>query len=96
MAQTELIKIVDLHKSFGKLHVLQGVSETIRAGEAVSIIGPSGGEKAPFCVVSTCWKSRKRARFFLKGPRSPAKRSTLTAIGRRWAWCFSISMCFRT
>ena len=26
----ELIKTVDLHKSFGKLHVLQGVNETVK------------------------------------------------------------------
>ena len=45
---TELIKTVDLHKSFGKLQVLQGVSETVRSGEVVSIIGPSGGGKSTF------------------------------------------------
>ncbi len=44
----ELIKTVDLHKSFGDLHVLTGVSETIHKGEVVSIIGPSGGGKSTF------------------------------------------------
>ena len=44
----ELIKTVDLHKSFGDLHVLTGVNETIRKGEVVSIIGPSGGGKSTF------------------------------------------------
>ena len=44
----EMIKTVDLHKSFGDLHVLQGVSETIHKGECVSIIGPSGGGKSTF------------------------------------------------
>ena len=39
----EMIKTVDLHKSFGELQVLKGVSETIEKGEVVSIIGPSGG-----------------------------------------------------
>lgn len=44
----EMIKTVDLHKSFGDLHVLTGVSETIHKGECVSIIGPSGGGKSTF------------------------------------------------
>ena len=44
----ELIKTVDLHKSFGDLHVLTGVNETIHKGEVVSIIGPSGGGKSTF------------------------------------------------
>ena len=46
--RTELIKTVDLHKSFGKLQVLKGVSETIHSGEVVSVIGPSGGGKSTF------------------------------------------------
>ena len=42
----ELIRVVDLHKSFGDLHVLQGVTEQISKGEVVSVIGPSGGGKS--------------------------------------------------
>ena len=43
-----MIKVTDLHKSFGKLLVLNGVTEHIRKGEAVSIIGPSGSGKSTF------------------------------------------------
>ena len=48
ISNQELIKVSDLHKSFGKLQVLKGVSETIHKGEVVSIIGPSGGGKSTF------------------------------------------------
>ena len=44
----EMIRTVNLHKSFGQLQVLKGVSETIQKGEVVSIIGPSGGGKSTF------------------------------------------------
>ena len=44
----EMIKTVDLHKSYGELHVLKGVSQTIEKSEVVSIIGPSGGGKSTF------------------------------------------------
>ncbi|MDO4500256.1 MAG: amino acid ABC transporter ATP-binding protein [Erysipelotrichaceae bacterium] len=43
-----LIEVKDLHKSFGKLHVLKGCNEVIHKGEVVSIIGPSGGGKSTF------------------------------------------------
>ena len=43
-----MIEVRDLHKSFGDLHVLKGISETIYKGEVVSIIGPSGGGKSTF------------------------------------------------
>ena len=35
-----LIRVEDLHKSFGSLQVLQGVTEQVEKGEVVSIIGP--------------------------------------------------------
>ena len=43
-----LIRVEDLHKSFGSLQVLQGVTEQVEKGEVVSIIGPSGGGKSTF------------------------------------------------
>ena len=44
----EMIKTVDLHKSFGELQVLKGVSQVVQKGEVVSVIGPSGGGKSTF------------------------------------------------
>ncbi len=43
-----LIETVDLHKNFGSLQVLKGISEKIHKGEVVTIIGPSGGGKSTF------------------------------------------------
>lgn len=42
----EMIKITDLKKSFGELHVLNGVNLTIAEKEVVVIIGPSGSGKS--------------------------------------------------
>lgn len=41
-----MIRIKDLHKSFGQLHVLRGVSFHIKEKEVVVIIGPSGSGKS--------------------------------------------------
>ncbi len=43
-----MIKVNNLHKSFGDLEVLKGVSEHIHQGEVVSIIGASGSGKSTF------------------------------------------------
>ena len=41
-----LIKIEELHKSFGKNEVLKGINLEIKRGEVVVIIGPSGSGKS--------------------------------------------------
>ena len=42
----ELLKIEGLKKSFGTLEVLKGLTTTIKKGEVVVMIGPSGGGKS--------------------------------------------------
>ncbi len=43
-----LIKVNDLHKSFGKLSVLNGIDYQIKQGEKIVVIGPSGSGKSTF------------------------------------------------
>ena len=43
-----LIRVEDLHKIFGELHAINGVSEEIKEGEVVVIVGPSGSGKSTF------------------------------------------------
>ena len=48
MTDTVLIETKGLQKSFGDNHVLKGVDLQIHQGEALAIIGPSGGGKSTF------------------------------------------------
>ncbi len=43
-----MIEVVNLHKKFGKLHVLRGIDVSILKGEVVVVIGPSGSGKSTF------------------------------------------------
>jgi len=43
-----VIEVNNLTKEFGKLKVLQGISETIKENEVVCVIGPSGSGKSTF------------------------------------------------
>lgn len=42
------LEVKNLHKSFGDLHVLKGISTDIEQGEVVVVIGPSGSGKSTF------------------------------------------------
>ncbi len=43
-----VIKVSNLHKKFGELHVLKGIDAHITKGEVVVVIGPSGSGKSTF------------------------------------------------
>ncbi|MFJ8461181.1 amino acid ABC transporter ATP-binding protein [Lysinibacillus xylanilyticus] len=43
-----MIKIEDLHKSYGQNEVLKGISTEIKEKEVIAIIGPSGSGKSTF------------------------------------------------
>ena len=63
----EMIKTVDLHKSFGDLNVLTGVNQTIEKGEVVSIIGPSGGGKSTFLRCLNLLEKPESGKIYFEG-----------------------------
>ena len=63
----EMIRTENLHKFFGDLHVLQGVDQTIRKGEVVSIIGPSGGGKSTFLRCLNLLEKPEEGKIFFQG-----------------------------
>nr|WP_091936578.1 amino acid ABC transporter ATP-binding protein [Propionivibrio dicarboxylicus] len=48
-----MLRAVDLHKRFGAIEVLKGVSLEVGRGEVIAIIGPSGSGKSTFlrCLI---------------------------------------------
>ena len=43
-----MIKVENLHKRFGHLHVLRGITNHVGQGEVLCVIGPSGSGKSTF------------------------------------------------
>ena len=52
-----MIEIADLHKSFGALEVLKGISLEVRRGAAVALLGPMIEITSPLATVSAMPRS---------------------------------------
>ena len=62
-----ILRTEGLVKSFGKLEVLKGISTSIRRGEVVSIIGPSGGGKSTFLRCLNLLEKPEKGQIFFDG-----------------------------
>ena len=62
-----LIKVEDLHKIFGELHAINGVSEEIKKGEVVVIVGPSGSGKSTFLRSLNLLEEPDRGHVYFEG-----------------------------
>ncbi len=62
-----LIVVDNLHKYFGKLHVLKGITAEIDQGEVVVIIGPSGSGKSTFLRCLNLLETPSEGRVIFEG-----------------------------
>jgi octopine/nopaline transport system ATP-binding protein len=63
----EAVRVVDLHKNFGPLEVLKGVSMKANDGDVVSIIGASGSGKSTFLRCINLLELPSRGDIFVNG-----------------------------
>ena len=84
----EIIKTVNLHKSFGDLHVLQGVNQTIHKGEVISIIGPSGGGKSTFLRCLNLLEQPEKGQIFFNGEDITGKKVNIDAHRQKMGMVF--------
>ena len=83
-----ILETVDLHKYFGKLEVLKGVSEEIKEGEVVTIIGPSGSGKSTFLRCLNLLEEPTKGKVYYQG-------EDVTALKKRNKFRQSIGMVFQ-
>ena len=62
-----ILRTENLQKSFGSLQVLKGVTTTVRKGEVLSVIGPSGGGKSTFLRCLNLLETPSGGKVFFKG-----------------------------
>ncbi|MFZ5853655.1 MAG: amino acid ABC transporter ATP-binding protein [Chloroflexota bacterium] len=62
-----VVDATDVHKWFGRLHVLKGVSMTVRRQEVVVIIGASGSGKTTFIRCINHLEKIQQGRIFVNG-----------------------------
>ena len=62
-----IIEVVNLTKKFGDLLVLDDISESVRVGEKVVVIGPSGGGKSTFLRCLNCLEDPTSGQIFFEG-----------------------------
>ena len=62
-----IIRTENLIKNFGDLEVLKGIDVSIRKGEVVSIIGPSGGGKSTFLRCLNLLETPTGGKVYFKG-----------------------------
>ena len=75
--RTPILQVEGLKKSFGKLEVLRGIDEQIREGEAVSIIGPSGGGKSTFLRCLNLLETPTAGNIYFRGVNVMDKRNNI-------------------
>ncbi len=75
-----MIKVEDLHKNYGKLEVLKGITTTIEAGEVVAIIGPSGSGKSTFLRCMNLLETPTSGRIFVGGQDVTDKKTNIMKV----------------
>ena len=84
----EIIRTENLKKSFGDLEVLKGISTTIRQGEVVSIIGPSGGGNSTFLRCLNLLEQPTEGKVYFKGQDINDKKLNTSKFRQRMGMVF--------
>jgi len=83
-----LIKIENLHKSFGKLEVLRGISEHVKKGEKIVVIGPSGSGKSTFLRCVNLLEKPTGGNIYIEGEHINGPKADVNNIRRRMGMVF--------
>jgi ABC-type polar amino acid transport system ATPase subunit len=83
-----IIQVRDLHKQFGALPVIQGLTLDVRRGEVVCIIGPSGSGKSTLLRCLNRLEAPTAGTISIAGAEITARRANLPAIRRQIGMVF--------
>ena len=78
-----MIEIQDVHKAYGALEVLQGVSMTVSKGEVVAVIGGSGSGKSTLLMCINGLERIQRGRITVDGVDVHARGTDINRLRQR-------------
>jgi ABC-type lipoprotein export system ATPase subunit len=90
------VVVEDLHKSFGPLEVLKGVSLNAHTGDVVSMIGASGSGKSTFLRCINFLELPTKGRIFVTGEEIRSTSASWSASAPASAWSSRVSICGST
>jgi len=82
-ATTPVVRLEDVHKSFGDNVVLDGIDLTVNAGEALVIVGPSGSGKSTLLRCVNLLEPVDSGRIFFEGEEITGKGVKVPALRQR-------------
>lgn len=88
MITDAIIKVEDLHKSFGKIQVLKGISTELQRGSVTVIIGPSGSGKSTFLRCLNLLEEPTGGRILINGEDITGKKANVDLIRRKIGMVF--------
>ena len=83
-----MIELRDVHKSFGKLEVLKGITASVGKSEVVCIIGPSGSGKSTILRCVNGLESYEAGEVLVEGTRVERKATSIQAIRTKVSMVF--------
>jgi len=78
-----LIEIENVHKAFGALEVLKGISMTVAKGEVVSVIGGSGSGKSTLLMCVNGLEPIQRGRILVDGTEVHSRKTDLNRLRQK-------------
>lgn len=83
-----MIKVSDLHKSFGNLEVLRGIDYEIDKGEKIVVIGPSGSGKSTFLRCLNLLETPTTGEIWFDGKCITDKKTDINEVRRHMGMVF--------
>ncbi|UTG99632.1 amino acid ABC transporter ATP-binding protein [Macrococcoides canis] len=83
-----MIKVNDLHKSFGEVEVLKGIDLEVNSGEVVAIIGPSGSGKSTLLRCLNLLETPTSGEIIFEGNQLTAKGTNINKLRQKMGMVF--------
>lgn len=85
-----MIRVIDLHKSFGKLEVLKGIHCRIAPREVVCVIGPSGSGKSTLLRCVNQLEHANKGQIFIDGEEITSPKTDINKIRQQVGMVFQL------